>query len=190
MCAKPIIYYVSGTIFPRRPAPGRVSLERCANFTFSFFVFSFWPLFFILFFGLSDVLDSYQITAFGSRRPNLWPSLGGLRGARGEPFCPEKTMVFAYFHENWLRNQVRFRARKYATSIVFSMQIGSPCLSQRGSQRRLSNSQKLLLGPLERLWGPRATFGDHLWIVLVASSVLEALWGPFLMHLGLLQSSF
>ena len=98
LCANHIIYYVPGTIFPRRPAPGRVSLERCANFTFSFFVFSFWPLFFILFFGLSDVLDSYQITAFGSRRPNLWPSLGGLRGARREPICIEKTIVFAYFH--------------------------------------------------------------------------------------------
>ena len=86
LCANPIIYYVSGTIFPRRPASGRVSLERCANFTFSFFVFSFWPLFFILFFGLSKVLDSYQITAFGSRWANLLPSLGGLWGARRELF--------------------------------------------------------------------------------------------------------
>ena len=110
LCANPIIYYVSGTIFPRRPALGRVSLERCANFTFSFFVFSFWPLFFILFFGLSNVLDSYQITAFGSRRVDLWPSLGGLRGARRELFCIVKTMLFAYFHKNHMKNLLFFTA--------------------------------------------------------------------------------
>ena len=39
-------------------------------------------------------------------------------------------------------------------------------------------------------WGPRAHFGDQLWISLVASSVLEALWGSFWMPLGLLRSSF
>ena len=36
----------------------------------------------------------------------------------------------------------------------------------------------------------RGFFGDHLWILLVASSVLEALRGPFWMHLGLLRPSF
>ena len=36
-----IIYIWSGTIFSRRPTLGRVWLERCANFTFSIFVFIF-----------------------------------------------------------------------------------------------------------------------------------------------------
>ena len=57
----------------------------------------------------------------------------------------------------------------------------------------LGDSQERLFSPgwpLGRLWGPRASFGDHLWISLVASLVLEALWGPFWMHLGLLRSSF
>ena len=44
--------------------------------------------------------------------------------------------------------------------------------------------------PLGRLWGPRAHFGDQLWISLVASSVLEAFWASFWMPLGLLRSSF
>ena len=39
--ANTAIYYVSGTIFSRRPTLGRVSFERCANFTFSIFVFIF-----------------------------------------------------------------------------------------------------------------------------------------------------
>ena len=57
----------------------------------------------------------------------------------------------------------------------------------------LGDSQERLFSPgwpLGRLWGPRAPFGDHLWISLVASLVLEALRGPFWMHLGLLRSSF
>ena len=36
-----IIYIWSGTIFSRRPTLGRVSFERCANSTFSIFVFIF-----------------------------------------------------------------------------------------------------------------------------------------------------
>ena len=57
----------------------------------------------------------------------------------------------------------------------------------------LGDSQERLFSPgcpLGRLWDPRAPFGDHLWISLVASSVLEALRGSCWMHLGLLRSSF
>ena len=60
----------------------------------------------------------------------------------------------------------------------------------RGS---LGLSQERLFSPgwpLGRLWGPRAHFGDQLWILLVASSVLEAFWASFWMPLGLLRSSF
>ena len=43
------------------------------------------------------------------------------------------------------------------------------------SQKRLFNPG----WPLGRLWGRRIHFGDQLWISLVASSVLEALWASF-----------
>ena len=41
LCAKPIIYYGSGTIFSRRPTLGRLLFESGANSTFSIFVFIF-----------------------------------------------------------------------------------------------------------------------------------------------------
>ena len=69
--------------------------------------------------------------------------------------------------------------------------LGAPAETPPGGT--LGDSQERLFSPgwlLRRLRGSRAPFGDHLWISLVASSVSEALRGPFWMHLGLLRSSF
>ena len=58
--------------------------------------------------------------------------------------------------------------------------LGAPAETPPGGT--LGDSQERLFSPgwpLGRLWGPRAPFGDQLWIVLVASSVLEAFWGSF-----------
>ena len=98
LCANHIIYYVPGTIFSRRPLWGGLKCDRGVKHTFSKTHFIFLASFFILFFCLAKVLDSLQITAFGSRRAKLLASLGGsLEGCR-EPFCSEKIMLFAYFH--------------------------------------------------------------------------------------------
>ena len=44
--------------------------------------------------------------------------------------------------------------------------------------------------PLGRLWGLGPPPGDLFWISLVASLVLEALWGPFWVHLCPFWSAF
>ena len=98
LCANLIIYYVPGTIFSRRPPRGSLKCDRGVKHTFSKTHFIFLASFFILFFCLAKVLDSLQITAFGSRRAKLLASLGGSLEGRREPFCIEKTMLFAYFH--------------------------------------------------------------------------------------------
>ena len=98
MCANHIIYYVPGTIFSRRPPWGSLKCDRGVKHTFSKTHFIFWASFFILLFRFVKVLDSLQITAFGSRRAKLLASLGGSLERRREPFCIEKTMLFAYLH--------------------------------------------------------------------------------------------
>ena len=98
LCANLIIYYVPGTIFSRRPLWGGLKCDRGVKHTFSKTHFIFLVSFFILFFSLAKVLDSLQITAFGSRGAKLLASLGGSPEARREPFCIEKTMLFAYVH--------------------------------------------------------------------------------------------
>ena len=102
LCANHIIYYGSVTLFSRRPLWGGLKCDRGVKLIFFIFVFSFVAAFSMLVFTLANVLDSFQITAFGSRRANLLPSLGCLRGARRELFCIVKTMLFAYFHKKYM----------------------------------------------------------------------------------------
>ena len=76
-----IIYIWSGTIFSRRPTLGRVSFERCANFTFSIFVFIF-----------SKKWDWRQLHTLG-----LWtPSPEGV----GSGFALKKQYFLHTFNEN------------------------------------------------------------------------------------------
>ena len=95
LCANHIIYYVSGTLFSRRRPWGGSKCVTVVKLTFSKKVFSFCPHFEHLFFSSANVADSYQITAFGGRRANLWPPLGGSPCRRRKRFYIVKTMVFA-----------------------------------------------------------------------------------------------
>ena len=78
-----------------------------------------------------------------------------------------------------------------ALFLQYKTALGAPAETPPGGSLGHPQERLFSLGwPLGRLWAPRAPFGDHLRIPLVASLVLEAFWGSFWMHLGILRSSF
>ena len=119
LCANHIIYYVPGTIFSRSPPRGSLKCDRGVKHTFSKTHFIFLASFFILFFCLAKVLDSLQITAFGSRRAKLLASLGGsLEGCR-EPFCIAKNNAFCIFSLKSVAKSVASQSMKMCKKHCF-----------------------------------------------------------------------